>query len=103
VMNTGRFEQIDTPVNLYNAPQTPFVARFVGDNNAWSGKVESVDGAFITAVTPEGHRIQTKSARPLVPGDPVDLFVRPETMLIQPDPDISGLNRFDVFVKSDPF
>jgi spermidine/putrescine transport system ATP-binding protein len=39
VMNNGRFEQVDTPRNLYAHPKTPFVARFVGDNNAWKGTV----------------------------------------------------------------
>ena len=33
VMNKGRLEQIDTPVNLYKNPKTAFVASFVGDNN----------------------------------------------------------------------
>ena len=36
VMNQGRFEQVDTPQNLYNKPRTPFVAQFVGDNNVWT-------------------------------------------------------------------
>jgi len=39
VMNEAKFEQIDTPQNLYSNPKTPFVARFVGDNNAWNGRV----------------------------------------------------------------
>ena len=46
VMNRGVFEQVDTPQNLYNSPDTPFVARFVGDNNAWS------DGNSITKCNP---------------------------------------------------
>ena len=33
VMNKGRFEQIDTPKNLYKNPQTAFVAGFVGESN----------------------------------------------------------------------
>ncbi len=39
VMNKGRFEQIGTPQELYAEPATPFVAGFVGDNNAWPGTV----------------------------------------------------------------
>ena len=38
VMNQGRFDQVDTPQNLYHRPRTPFVARFVGENNAWTGR-----------------------------------------------------------------
>ena len=34
VMNAGRFEQVDTPLNIGERPATPFVARFVGMANA---------------------------------------------------------------------
>ena len=33
VMNAGRIEQIDTPQQIYNAPETAFVARFLGLSN----------------------------------------------------------------------
>ena len=33
VMNHGRFEQIDTPRNLYSNPASRFVAGFVGETN----------------------------------------------------------------------
>jgi ABC-type Fe3+/spermidine/putrescine transport system ATPase subunit len=33
VMNDGRFEQVGTPYEVYNKPQTRFVAEFVGRNN----------------------------------------------------------------------
>ena len=36
VMNKGRFEQIDTPRNLYENPATQFVAGFVGETNILS-------------------------------------------------------------------
>ncbi len=32
-------------------------------------------------------------------GTEVDLFLRPEAMLIQPDQSLSGLNRFEIIVK----
>ena len=37
VFNAGRVEQIDTPRNLYLAPATEFVARFVGSANVLKG------------------------------------------------------------------
>ena len=33
VMNAGRIEQVDAPWALYNRPQTPFVAGFIGRTN----------------------------------------------------------------------
>ena len=40
VMRDGRFEQMDTPQNIYNRPATPFVAQFVGNNNRFVGRLE---------------------------------------------------------------
>ena len=100
VMNNGAFEQIDTPQNLYNHPKTPFVAKFVGDNNAWSGKVSQSDKQIIEIETYEGNVFRTKSEDTFPGGTQVDLFLRPEAMLIQPDPGMANLNRFEVVVKS---
>lgn len=100
VMNHGEFEQIDTPQNLYNKPKTPFVAQFVGDNNAWSGRVRQCNESTIEVETVDGFIFSTKVKETLQPGTEVDLFLRPEAMLIQPDPNISNLNRFEVVVKS---
>ena len=51
VMNRGRFEQIDTPQNLYSSPQTPFVAQFVGENNLWTGRVVKSSDKVLTVET----------------------------------------------------
>ncbi|MCU0576425.1 MAG: ABC transporter ATP-binding protein [Desulfobacterota bacterium] len=100
VMNEGKFEQLDTPQNLYNRPRTPFVARFVGENNAWSGSVHRCGESNVEVRTEEGLVFRTKAEERLQPGQRVDLFLRPEAMLIQPDPGLPGLNRFDVVVDS---
>jgi spermidine/putrescine transport system ATP-binding protein len=99
VMNKGMFEQIDSPQNLYSDPQTQFVAQFVGDNNAWSGQIRQCNDQTAEVETAEGTVFRTKVQEPLQPGAEVDLFLRPEAMLIQPDPDLSNLNRFEVVVK----
>jgi spermidine/putrescine transport system ATP-binding protein len=100
VMNLGKFEQVDSPQNLYNNPQTPFVAQFVGDNNAWSGKILRCEETTAELEIADGTVFRTKLEKPLEPGTLVDLFLRPEAMLIQPDPGIPDLNRFEVVVKS---
>ena len=99
VMNRGVFEQIDTPQNLYSDPQTPFVAQFVGDNNAWSGTIRRSDDDAAEIETSEGNVFHTKLRKPMPAGTEVDLFLRPEAMQIQPDASLSGLNRFEVIVK----
>ncbi|MFC7097177.1 ABC transporter ATP-binding protein [Halobaculum marinum] len=59
VVNDGRIEQVGPPRELYDAPETRFVAEFLGDNNVFDGVVtdgtdqvsESVSG---TATRPDG-------------------------------------------------
>jgi spermidine/putrescine transport system ATP-binding protein len=99
VMNQGVFEQIDTPQNLYNSPDTPFVAQFVGDNNTWSGHIRQCDQKTAEIETNDGRLFRTKIRQPMQPGDEVDLFLRPEAMLIHPDAGLANLNRFEVIVK----
>lgn len=39
VMNNGSIVQVDSPKNLYENPRNEFVARFLGINNIYTGKV----------------------------------------------------------------
>ena len=100
VMNNGRFEQVDTPQNLYASPKTPFVARFVGDNNVWAGKVRSRDDQTARVETVDGHHFHIHARDDIISGTPVEIFLRPEAMLIAPDAGLEHLNRFTVSVKS---
>ncbi len=45
VMNNGRIEQIGTPAEIYDTPQTRFVADFIGTSNLLDGRVEG--GGFV--------------------------------------------------------
>ncbi len=100
VMNQGRFEQVDTPQNLYRHPRTPFVARFVGENNTWSGVVRRCEGETVEIETASGRQFRSRAREPLAPGTSVELFLRPEAMIIQPGADTPHLNRFEIVVKS---
>lgn len=99
VMNHGRFEQVDTPQNLYGNPDTPFVAQFVGDNNKWRGKVTQSNSDEVLIETDEGYSFHTKAHSSCPAGSTVDLFLRPEAMRIEPQ-QTEGLNVFDVTVKA---
>ncbi len=103
VMNRGKFEQIDSPSNLYNKPETAFVARFVGENNAWSGRITNKDGEFGELKTDSGQQFRSRLTQEISVETPVNLYIRPEAMLINPDVSKSHLNRFQVVVKSTLF
>lgn len=51
VMNKGRIEQIAAPAEIYNRPQTLFVATFIGENNIFK------EDNSCTAVRPEKVKI----------------------------------------------
>ncbi len=65
VMNQGRFEQIDTPRNVYDSPTSEFVARFIGRTNIW---VTQLNGSY-------GR---------LIKGTPLEVIIRPEDISIDP-------------------
>jgi spermidine/putrescine transport system ATP-binding protein len=100
VMNRGRFEQIDTPQNLYANPRTPFVAQFVGESNTWGGRVLNCTASTAEVATTDGQTFRIRVDRHLPSDTRVALFLRPETMLIAPDAGLAGLNRFEAIVKA---
>lgn len=99
VMNDGAFEQIDTPSNLYSKPKTPFVAKFVGDNNAWSGRATAGTDGTVEIETEDGNIFFVRD-RKIGSDARIVLFLRPEAMLIEPDSGRADLNRFEVIVKA---
>jgi len=106
VMNHGRFEQIGTPQELYLEPRTAFVASFVGDSNRWDARVAQADGGYVRFETDAGLSFigAVQGAGPLVRGDRVTAFVRPESIAIIKDADATapanGSNRQDGVVDS---
>jgi iron(III) transport system ATP-binding protein len=46
VMNAGRVEQIGFPWDVYLAPQSAFVAQFIGASNALTGTLTGTDGEW---------------------------------------------------------
>ncbi len=78
VMHNGEIEQVGTPFEIYNFPQTAFVANFVGTLNAVSAEV--IDPASHT-LRVEGMNIQAAQGLDgKQRGDKVMLAIRPERL-----------------------
>ena len=83
VINLGKLLQIGSPRDLYERPENPFVADFIGINNLIPGDVREINS------TEKWMKVQTKVG-PLIcfgnerfkPGDPCMISVRPETASI---------------------
>ncbi len=81
VMSHGRIEQVDTPDAIYDAPETPFVATFVGETNAFTGRVrETFQG--LAVVDTDFGLLRGRNLHDLTTGAPATLFVRPERMTL---------------------
>ena len=87
VMNAGRFEQVGTPQQLYYQPQTPFVAGFVGASNRLSGHASGASAAngLATLTTAQGLVLDARAMQPLVAGQAVEAFLRPEAVSLARD------------------
>src|SRR5947209_15318870 len=75
VMNRGKLAQVGTPADVYERPNSRWVAGFVGDVNLIEGRVTAVYPSFVM-VEREGIRLRVAHA-PVAPG-PIAVALRPE-------------------------
>jgi iron(III) transport system ATP-binding protein len=77
VMNAGKIVQIGRPREIYEKPNSKFVAEFVGTSNVVRGTIRRIEGEVAWIETPLGN-IASQNWRDLVTGDEVLLMIRPE-------------------------
>jgi len=80
VMNAGQVEQVGGPAEVYRRPQTPFVARFVGQMNFLSGIASSRSGWARVGDLELRHQPGFEAS----PGSAVTLAIRPEEIAVGP-------------------
>jgi spermidine/putrescine ABC transporter ATP-binding subunit len=87
VMQRGRIEQVGTPAELYETPQSRFVADFLGESNF-------VDAVVVRPVADGRHLVRTRGGLdlqgvgvgPLRQGQAVTVAVRPEKVALADEP-----------------
>ncbi|MGB3616284.1 MAG: ABC transporter ATP-binding protein [Elainellaceae cyanobacterium] len=89
VMNHGHIDQVATPSELFNRPSSRFVAKFIGDNNVFVGKVVrcvpdgtgqervEIEVPNIGILVAVGHGAQ--------PGTEAACSVRPDLLVLEDD------------------
>ncbi|MBD1870298.1 ABC transporter ATP-binding protein [Cyanobacteria bacterium FACHB-471] len=97
VMHDGKLEQIGTPNQIYDYPQTPFVADFIGDTNLFKGRIETTDYGMWQVRTERGLRILVKPTESLNGSMPnqVVVSVRPEKIQLSLEKPSSPINCFE--------
>ena len=83
VMRAGRVEQLGTPEELYERPQTRFVADFIGTSNLLSGAIESIDGETAVVRLASGDQCLAAAGPDAAIGRPVEISVRPEVITLR--------------------
>ena len=92
VINFGHIEQIAPPDELYRRPATHFVASFVGENNKlMAGRVVRLLDDHTCEVDLGGIPMVGRMGEKLASGDKIDLFIRPEMILLQPGKHDTGI------------
>lgn len=83
VMSAGHIRQIAAPGEIYRRPADRFVASFVGDANVLQGRLVEKHGETATVMVGDvGIDVPAAPLSDLSVGDAVDVFVRPEHLLI---------------------
>ena len=91
IMQSGGIQQLGTPQEIYRAPATASIAKFLGVTNVFRVERGGDQGLRL-----DGHSVSLRSAHP-VPNGPISVAVRPEAVTVheaQPaDNVISRANR----------
>ncbi|MBD2299129.1 MULTISPECIES: ABC transporter ATP-binding protein [Nostocales] len=97
VMNQGKIEQIGTPSEIYEHPQTAFVADFIGDTNLFSGEIAAVEAECIQVLTKTGLKIIVTRYEdtPIELSQSVVVSVRPEKIQLSIYPPNLPTNCFE--------
>lgn len=102
VMNMGRIEQIGSPSEIYEHPQTAFVADFIGDTNLFQGQVESSQEPLLQVITRQGLKFWVKPSASWVesPSNEVVVSVRPEKIQVGHPNSLGPVNTCDGILKT---
>lgn len=82
VMNRGSVEQCDTPVAIYDRPQTLFVSGFIGTTNLLRGRVVETDAGDAVVDLDAGARLSVATDKSFPPSAAVVVSVRPEQLAL---------------------
>jgi putrescine transport system ATP-binding protein len=94
VMDHGKLVQVDTPDRIYEAPNSTYVADFIGDVNIIEGRVSKSDGDAAELAWAEGHSpIRGMSGAGISNGQGGAFAIRPEKIAIATDEPIDVHNR----------
>ncbi len=96
VMNDGVIEQIGTPKNVYEEPNSLYVAKFIGETNIFDGYVQRNEGEYLVTEI-EGNCYTLKNRKKLAKGTAISVVIRPEDIDVWGDNEITEEEKKTMF------
>jgi spermidine/putrescine transport system ATP-binding protein len=97
VMNAGHIEQVGPPQDVYEDPETLYVADFLGVSNLMEAKIVSA-GTGACRVALDGYELQTRGTDRDITGE-AKIVIRPERIELEEHGSASGQNRIPGMVE----
>jgi len=87
VMDRGRVVQVGTPAEVYEFPQSRFVADFIGTTNLFEGTITSTEPGLVTVASKEvGRDLMVDDVGRFQLGQKVWVALRPEKIRLAKEP-----------------
>ena len=97
VMNGGHIEQVGAPQDVYEDPETLFVADFLGVSNLMEARIVNT-ARTACRVAVDGYELETRGTELDVTGE-AKIVIRPERIELEPHGSPSGANRIPGMVE----
>ena len=87
MMDAGKFQQIGTPTEVYEYPESRLVANFIGSANMFEGRVSQSGADHVVVTSKElGVEFNTEHTNSIIEGTKVWIAVRPEKITLSKTP-----------------
>ena len=87
MMDAGKFQQIGTPTEVYEYPESRLVANFIGSANMFEGRVSQSGPDHVVVTSKElGVEFNTEHTNSIIEGTKVWIAVRPEKITLSKTP-----------------
>jgi spermidine/putrescine transport system ATP-binding protein len=84
VMNKGKMLQIGSAQEVYELPQSRFVADFIGESNYFEGAVSNLEDIYAEVTLEGGNTVWATAGHEIKVGEEVVVAVRPEKVSLLP-------------------
>lgn len=101
VMHKGKVLQIDSPEEIYEHPNSRFVADFIGETNFLDGTAEEVNGESIVVSLYGQTKIKARCKVPVKKGQAVGVVIRPEKISLGKNGLVKGRVEESIYIGTD--